>query len=169
MSKTPDETRRGCNPVGCLGRLLAYGIVFFGGFVAGVSLEVMSDHEFGGSTTVAERETTNETIEDDAESNPKPERLKRPSGTYLYRPGLDALMVCDTEADAKRLSQLIAAEDHLGYLGMIHDGRAWREKAGTKITVIDVKSLGGPSEVRLLEGENAGRAVWIPNEYIHQQ
>lgn len=74
------------------------------------------------------------------------------------------ILLAVTEDDFDEMMKAAVAGDDAYLLRMGIDGKLFRLQDGTKIRVVD----GGmfKSKVSALEGNQAGRAGWLPNEFI---
>jgi hypothetical protein len=87
-----------------------------------------------------------------------------PQVDVLHVPGQPKVLLGVTERAENRLTQLAVAGDTLGMAQMTLDGDAFIVEDGTQVLVIRPGIL--ISEVRILEGDEAGRSGWVPAEWV---
>ena len=79
--------------------------------------------------------------------------------------GAAVIIMPTSKAAYDELIKAFVAKDTYGWNLLILSGRALVVKSGTKVRVLDL-SVFEPTEVRILEGEYAGRRAWIEHKLL---
>ncbi len=82
---------------------------------------------------------------------------------YINTPSPKA-MIALTEAGYKELTKIYIANDTMGIGEFLTSGKGFAVPKGTKVLVTD--SAVGARKVRILEGDNIGKAGWIAMEWV---
>ncbi len=77
---------------------------------------------------------------------------------------LDKIMVCVDQESFDEMNKALAAKDGVGLGLLMLQLRIFEVPSGTKVKVIDVGLF--KMKVRVLEGEQAGIAGWVPDEWV---
>lgn len=93
----------------------------------------------------------------------KPKRVIG-AGELGYLASEGPVFVGATEEAENRLTKLAVAKDKEGILQMVVEGEAALLQSRTQVRIIDQGML--VTEVRILEGDYAGKSVFVPSEFI---
>jgi len=85
---------------------------------------------------------------------------------YLQSPSGRLVPVARTNEDLDQLVKADMANDSIGKGQMVLEGRAWGVQSGTKCLILDFRVWSGHRNVRLLDGDYAGRSCWTQREFI---
>jgi len=86
----------------------------------------------------------------------------------LYVEGADHLQVCIDEKTLDEVVHAVAVGDKYGFVELMESGRVFSVPNNTKVLVLDKGGFlySEKSKVRILEGLWAGKAGWVPQEWV---
>lgn len=95
----------------------------------------------------------------------EPEWAAGREGRLQVDGGADQLILLALQRDdVEAVGKALRAGDGAGIVELVRRGRALLVSNGTKVLVIDTAVF--VRQVRVLDGDQAGRAGWIPTEFI---
>jgi hypothetical protein len=79
------------------------------------------------------------------------------------------VFVAATEADYTAFSKALATNDRIGVTNLMAQGRLFLIDNGTRVLVLGHGGfLSSLTQVRLLDGQETGLAVWLPSEFLNR-
>lgn len=90
------------------------------------------------------------------------------SEARLYGEGSAPFWVAVDEEAFKELMRAVAAKDNYGITELMLAGRVFIVQNNTRVLVLDQHPGLAATKVRILEGENAGMAGWVPHEFVRK-